>query len=67
MELGEEIKKLRLKSELTQEELSKLSKVPFATINKIEKNSANPTLKTIEKILKVFGRKLNITGIEIND
>ena len=52
------IKELRVSRELTQEQLSKLSGVPFATINRIEQGSANPTLNTLVKVLNVFGYEL---------
>jgi len=57
--IGKLIKELRTSRELTQEELSKLSGVPFATINRLEQGTANPTLTTIAKILNVFGYELS--------
>ncbi|MFG1523144.1 helix-turn-helix domain-containing protein [Halobacteriovorax sp. ZH1_bin.1] len=57
---GKYIKELREARDLTQEELAKFAGVTFATVNRIEQGSANPTLDTIAKILKVFG--LEITG-----
>ena len=53
------IKELRVSRELTQEELSKLSGVPFATINRLEQGTANPTLNTLVKVLNVFGYELS--------
>ena len=53
--IGDLVKQLRTSREITQEELAKLSEVPFATINRLERGKANPTLTTLSKILKVFG------------
>ena len=58
--LIEEIKELRIRNQLTQQELSDLSGIPFATINRLENGKANPTLKTLEKLLSVFGYELRI-------
>ncbi len=53
--IGDLVRQLRTSREITQEELARLSEVPFATINRLEKGTANPTLATLSKILKVFG------------
>ena len=58
--LIEEIKELRIRNHLTQQQLSELSGIPFATINRLENGKANPTLKTLEKLLSVFGYELRI-------
>lgn len=55
---GKFIKDLRISRELTQEEVSQLSGVTFSTINRLERGLANPTLETIDKILKVYGFEL---------
>ena len=55
-----EIKKLRIRNNITQEQLSRLSGVPFATINRLENGKGNPTLSTLQKILDVFGYQLSI-------
>ena len=53
------IKYLRTSNEITQEDLSKISEVPFATINRLERGIANPTLNTLKKILNIFGYELS--------
>ena len=55
-----EIKELRIRNNITQEQLSRLSGVPFATINRLENGKGNPTLSTLQKILDVFGYRLSI-------
>ena len=55
-----EIKELRIRNNITQEQLSRLSGVPFATINRLENGKGNPTLSTLQKILDVFGYQLSI-------
>lgn len=57
--IGNLIKELRTSREITQEELAKLADVPFATINRIERGVANPTLATLSKVLNVFGYELS--------
>ena len=68
--IGDLVKDLRTSRKVTQEELARLSGVPFATINRIEQNTANPTLATLNKILNVFGyelsgKKISTTNDEI--
>lgn len=49
------IKKLRLKAELTRDELSKKAKVNYNTIIKLESGAnKNPTIKTLIGIAHVF-------------
>ena len=58
--IGQQIRYLRRSRKMTQDQLSRLSQVPFATINRLEKNKANPTLATLEKLLYVFGYQLSV-------
>lgn len=58
--LVEGIRELRIRNQMTQQELSDLSGVPFATINRLENGKANPTLKTLDKLLSVFGYEIRI-------
>lgn len=59
MSIGKLIKKLRTDRNITQNELSKFSGVPFSTINKLENDKSNATIITVEKILRVFGYQLS--------
>lgn len=45
---------------ITQEHLSRLSKVGMKTIYKLEQGAGNPSLETLEKILDVLGLELII-------
>ena len=51
-EVGHSIKMLRISSGMTQQELAQKACVHQQVISKIEKGTANPSLKTIEKITK---------------
>ncbi|MCK5214480.1 MAG: helix-turn-helix transcriptional regulator [Candidatus Omnitrophica bacterium] len=53
--LSTNIKKLRKKSKLSQEELAKKTDITYSTILKIESGvNKNPTLETLRKIADVF-------------
>jgi DNA-binding XRE family transcriptional regulator len=60
--IGQMIKEVRLKKNLTQEQLGKLVGVQKAQISKLESNAKNVTLSTILKIFKALKTrvKLNI-------
>jgi transcriptional regulator with XRE-family HTH domain len=45
---------------ITQEQLSKLSKVGIKTIYKLEQGVGNPSLDTLEKLMDVLGFELAI-------
>jgi HTH-type transcriptional regulator/antitoxin HipB len=57
--VGEALKKVRLKKNLTQEQLGKLIGVQKAQISKIE-NGKNLTLSTIVKVLRALGESAKI-------
>ena len=67
MKMGDIIKDLRTSRKITQKELSLLAAIPFATINRLEKGKANPTVRTLEKILNVFGYKLSVKRKKIEN
>lgn len=46
---------------LTQTELSRKSGVPQETISRIERGRANPTMSTLEKLVRAMGTKINLT------
>lgn len=58
--LGEQIKERRKLLKVTQRQLVALSGVSINTLTKIERNEANPRLKTLERILDTLG--LNLTS-----
>ena len=54
--LAQNIKKLRKKHNLSQEELARKAEVTYSTLIKIESGAnKNPTLETIQKIADAFG------------
>ena len=57
--LREEIKRLRIQNNLTQEQLGKLIGVQRAHISKIENNASNITIGTLIKILNALNARIN--------
>lgn len=57
--LGETIKEVRLKRNLTQEELGKIVGVKKAQISKIENSATNARFETILKVFRALGAKVN--------
>ncbi|PIP52552.1 hypothetical protein COX09_00820 [Candidatus Beckwithbacteria bacterium CG23_combo_of_CG06-09_8_20_14_all_47_9] len=51
--IGDKIKQLRNKQELTQDELARKADLPYTTLTKIESNViTKPTIQTVMKIAK---------------
>ena len=50
----------RLAAHLTQMQLSELTGITQSDISKIENGNGNPSLKTLQKIARAFGKKLKI-------
>ena len=57
--LGDMIRKVRLKRNLTQEELGKLIGVQRAQISKLENNFTNARFDTIIKVFNALNAKVN--------
>ncbi len=54
--LANNIKKLREKQNLTQEQLAQKAKITYSTLIKMESGAnGNPTLETMRKLANVFG------------
>ncbi len=53
--LGENLKKIRTKKNITQTELAKTLGVDKSFVSNIEKGKTNPTLATIAKLAKSVG------------
>ena len=58
MILDEIIKKRRVKLKLSQVDLAEMSGISLATVKDIERGKANPSLRTVEKLLDVLGLEL---------
>ena len=64
--LGENIKKIRKKKNLTQDKLARLADIPYTSITKIETGVIkNPSIQTAAKIARALGISLDelINGI----
>jgi len=57
--LGDLIKKVRIKRNMTQEELGKLIGVQRAQISKLENNTTNVTIETILRVFSALKVKVN--------
>ena len=60
------IKGLRKSRHLTQREVTKMAKVPYCTVNRMEKQKANPTIGTVQRILNIYGYELCIKKTEVS-
>jgi len=52
--LGEKIRKIRLKTEMTQEDLAFKAKLDYSYMNQIENGKRNPSVKALERIAKAL-------------
>ena len=64
MNIGKEIRTRRQELRLTQQTLADMSGVSVRMIKSIEGDYANPSIKTVEKLLGKLGLQLIITGKE---
>lgn len=60
MDIGQEIRKRRQELRLTQQSLADISGVSVRMIKSIEGNYANPSIRTVEKLLKSLNLCLEI-------
>ena len=60
MQIGEELKKRRIKLGWSQQDLSNESKVHRHTIAKIERNNQNVNLESLAKCFDAMDRVLNL-------
>lgn len=56
--LGERIRELRLKKDISQEELSNEAEVPLSQIGRIERGEVNPTISSLYVISQALGTDL---------
>lgn len=61
MNIGHEIRARRQELRLTQQALADMSGVSVRMIKSIEGNYANPSLKTVDKLLTSLGLQLTLT------
>ena len=60
IKIGKTIKKRRKELSLELKDLQDYSGVNYVSISDIENGKANPTIKTVEKLLDVLGMELDI-------
>ena len=60
MDLGQVIKSRRQELRLTQQSLSDMSGVSVRMVKSIEGGYANPSIKTVEKLLAPLGLRIEI-------
>ncbi len=56
--IGTSIKERRRILNITQAQLAELAEISVNTLYKIERNQANPTLHTLEKLADILGMQL---------
>jgi HTH-type transcriptional regulator/antitoxin HipB len=61
LSIGEEIRQLRLASGMTQEELARHMSTTKSAVSRLENHSESVRLATIEKVAKVFNKKVVIS------
>ena len=60
IKIGKIIKKRRQELNLELKDLQDYSGINYASISDIENGKANPTIKTVEKLLDALGMQINI-------
>ena len=63
--IGFSIKTRRKEFNITQHELAKLADVNINTLTQIEKGNGNPTVQSLQKILKILGLELTTKIAEL--
>ena len=58
MQIGEKIKQLRIKNQLTLEELANRSELTKGFLSQVERNLTSPSIATLEDILEALGTSL---------
>lgn len=62
--IGEIIKTRRRDFGITQGKLAQMAEVNINTLTQIERGEGNPTIRTIEKVLKIIGMELTVKIVE---
>ena len=58
MDIGKKLKRLRIKHQLTLEELANRSELSKGFLSQLENNNCSPSISTLEDILEVLGSSL---------
>jgi len=67
MKFGKLIEERRKFLQIKQEDLAELCEISSKSIQKIENDKANPTLKTLKKILDVLGLEIRLEIKRLSD
>ncbi len=67
MGFGKNIEERRKYLQIRQEDLAELCDISTKSIQKIENDKANPTLKLLQKILDVLGMEMSIGIKKLNN
>ncbi len=59
MDIGRKLKRLRLKNQLTLEDLSNRCELSKGFLSQVENNNCSPSISTLEDLLEVLGSSLN--------
>lgn len=63
--IGQAIKERRKEFGIPQKKLAQIAEVNVNTLTQIEGGGGNPTIGTVEKLLKVLGLELTVKTIEL--
>ena len=63
--IGTSIKNRRKEFNITQRELANMADVNINTLTQIEKGEGNPTVRSVQKILKILGMELTTKIAEL--
>lgn len=64
-DIGEIIKERRKEFGITQNDLAKLAEININTLTQIERGEGNPTVRTLEKVLRIVGMELTAKITEL--
>lgn len=62
--LGETVRQLRTRiTGLTQADFARMCKISLRTLRQLEQDSGNPTLETVNSVLRAFGMQLGVVPL----
>lgn len=67
MKFGKLIEERRKYLQIKQEDLAEMCEISSKSIQKIENDKANPTLKTLKKVLDVLGLEIRLEIKKLKD
>lgn len=63
--IGDIIKERRKEFGITQHQLAEMAEVNINTLTQIERNTGNPTVRNLEKVLTILGMELTAKVIDL--